>query len=197
MTAQRGRKLDRLEEGKFNARGGSGVLSGADSGSILLKTRSRDAVRKELAHREHKRGKPLRALLSNPRQGTGVQRAQSSRMCTIKAMIEMIELGVEKNMEAEKMMKMDVETKMEIEVELENGKRGREGDRDEDGGRNEVEMEERERGRKHRYSNPDRPLDKQELISKVKFSSSLAVFCSGPICLPTKSVTALSITSTL
>lgn len=81
-------------------------------------------------------------------------------MCTIKVMIEMIELGVEKNMEVEKMMKMDVEIKMEIEVELENGKRGREGDRDEDGGRNEVEMEERERGRKYRYSNLDRFLDK-------------------------------------
>lgn len=51
-TAQRGRKLDRLEVGKLSAGGGSGVLSGEDPGSILLKTWSR-GVRKGLAHREH------------------------------------------------------------------------------------------------------------------------------------------------
>lgn len=59
--------MDRLEEGKFNVRGGSGVFLGVDFGSIFFKIRSRDVVRKELVYREYKRGKFFRVFLFNSR----------------------------------------------------------------------------------------------------------------------------------
>lgn len=113
MTAQRGRKLDRLEEGRLNGRGGSGVLSGEESGSILLKTGNRDIVRKGLAQSEHKRRKPPQALPSDLSQGTGGQCEQSSRTRAMETNIEMTEPELEP--EAEKKRKMGVEMIVEIE----------------------------------------------------------------------------------